>query len=232
MGGGFAADYDTFPLNFVSHALPNDGKLTIHEESGDGGVPSIVSGTAEEYTRFAWLLARNAASHKSETHWSDMKAMQDVYKSSKAEKVYHMEGNVINGLDVLTGGAVDEATCQLVGKKKAIHFSHYSIQFGKVPPGSTAQDRESIGKEWLKDWWKICNKSEPPTIPEAVKAPIRTKGDPQTSEGKTGIETPQSKESDGSTGQASRPVIYTFVGHTDASKLEREQQAMLKVWLR
>ncbi len=216
----------------MTNSLPNEGKLTVHEGGADGGVPSVVSGNAEEYTRFAWLLARNAAVHKSEVHWSDMKAMQDLFKKSKGAD-YVLADNVKNALDVLQGRDVDQAICTLVGRKHFIHFSHYSILFGKVPPGSGAQDRENIGKEWLKDWWKTCNTHKPMPALEPIVAPKAAKTNiAKATEDKTEEEATQSKEVDDLTGEDSRPVVYTFVGHSDASKLTKEEQSMLRVWLK
>jgi hypothetical protein len=78
-GGGFMADYDTFPLAWVSETLPHDGRMTIYEPTGSGGVPSLLSANQNEWFRFAWALVENAVQHKLESHWSDMKALQDIY---------------------------------------------------------------------------------------------------------------------------------------------------------
>jgi hypothetical protein len=135
--------------------LPNGGKLTVHENSDVGGVPSLVSASAEEYTKFAWDLAENLGSHKTESHWSDMKAMQDMYQKSNG-KAYIMESNVMSALEVLNGRGYDPYNCGILKGKYAIHFSHHAIKFGKLWEGVGPEDRASIGREWLKGWRKSC----------------------------------------------------------------------------
>lgn len=83
VGGGWLVDYDTFPLHkFESLPLPNEGKLTVHEYSKSGGVPSMVSGTPEEWYRLAKAHVENAKAHSGESHWSDMKALNDLFQTS------------------------------------------------------------------------------------------------------------------------------------------------------
>ncbi len=155
-GGGFAADYDVFPLNFVTSSLPNGGKLTVHESSKAGGVPSLVSACSEEYTRFAWLLVHNLGEHKKEAHWSDMKAMQDIYKATKGA-AYIMDTNALTAFAVLNGRGYDDRNCARVAHKFALHFSHYAIKHGKgLPSGVGPQDRAGIGSTWLNGWRENC----------------------------------------------------------------------------
>jgi hypothetical protein len=150
------------PLNFVTATLPNGGKLTIHEQSKAGGVPSLVSATAEEYSRFTWSLVNTIANHANESHWSDMKAMQHIYQNSNGT-AYFMEGNVMSAVNVMNGGDLDTATCELVNGKYGLHFSHHAIKAGKVPVGKDAKDRAIIGREWLSAWRKFCG-NNPTTI--------------------------------------------------------------------
>jgi hypothetical protein len=156
-GGGFAADYDAFPLAFLATTLPNGGKLTVHEHSRAGGVPSLVSANAAEYTAFAWALARNLGEHKTEAHWSDMKAMQDMYQKTNGT-AYIMESNVLSALVVLNGRGFDDFNCRIITGKYALHFSHHAIQYGKLWEGVGPKDRAAIGREWLKGWQASCKK--------------------------------------------------------------------------
>jgi len=158
LGGGFAADYDTLPLNFIMSSLPNGGKLTIHEHSRAGGVPSLVSATASEYTKFAWDLAKNLGAHKTEAHWSDMKAMQDMYQSSNGQ-AYIMEPNVLSALVVLNGQGYDKNNCEILVGKYALHFSHHAIKYGKLWDGVGPKDRAQVGSEWLQGWRESCKGS-------------------------------------------------------------------------
>ncbi len=160
VGGGFAVDYDTFPLDFVMTTLPNGGKLTVHENSRAGGVPSLVSANAGEYTAFAWALAMNLGAHKTEAHWSDMKAMQDMYQKSNGT-AYIMESNVLSALVVLNERGFDDHNCGIVAGKYALHFSHHAIQYGKLRQGAGPQDRASVGSEWLQGWRESCKRKNP-----------------------------------------------------------------------
>lgn len=155
VGGGFAADYDTLPLEFLTTTLPNGGNLTVHESSDRGGVPSLVSATADEYTWFAWSLARSVVSHRNESHWSDMKAMQDLYQSSNGT-AYIMESNVLSAVAVLHGRGIDERTCARVAGKHALHFSQHALRSGKVEDRSGASERAAVGAEWLAGWRIVC----------------------------------------------------------------------------
>eukprot|EP00566_Odontella_aurita_P014896 CAMPEP_0113558502 /NCGR_PEP_ID=MMETSP0015_2-20120614/18382_1 /TAXON_ID=2838 /ORGANISM="Odontella" /LENGTH=348 /DNA_ID=CAMNT_0000460045 /DNA_START=90 /DNA_END=1133 /DNA_ORIENTATION=+ /assembly_acc=CAM_ASM_000160 len=87
--GGWMADYDVFPLeNFAEEGwtdnLPKGGRLTVYEANGGehvSVVPSLVSGTAEEWTRMAWLLVQNYDAHRKDSFWSDMLALDDIGQS-------------------------------------------------------------------------------------------------------------------------------------------------------
>lgn len=157
-GGGFLVDYDTFPLAWSSNTLPNGGRLTVHEHTPSGGVPSLVSGNQNEWFRFAWALTENAVQHKHESHWSDMKAMQNVYQQSNGE-AYLLTHGVLPGMAVLHGKGYPDETCDRAAHSFAIHFSHHSVDKGILPEGtagSGAQARAPVAEEWLKMWRKAC----------------------------------------------------------------------------
>jgi len=61
-GGGFMSDYDVFPMNdfrAIGEELPNDGNLTIWENSW----PSLVSGSNEEYRRISQRIGEVMANY-------------------------------------------------------------------------------------------------------------------------------------------------------------------------
>eukprot|EP00549_Striatella_unipunctata_P025380 CAMPEP_0118710738 /NCGR_PEP_ID=MMETSP0800-20121206/23600_1 /TAXON_ID=210618 ORGANISM="Striatella unipunctata, Strain CCMP2910" /NCGR_SAMPLE_ID=MMETSP0800 /ASSEMBLY_ACC=CAM_ASM_000638 /LENGTH=310 /DNA_ID=CAMNT_0006615057 /DNA_START=108 /DNA_END=1037 /DNA_ORIENTATION=+ len=155
VGGGWMADYDTFPLwPMDGHVLPSGGKLTIHEGSKVGGVPSLVSGNGEEWLRLAHSLVRNAMEHNDDQHWSDMKALQELYQSKKDE-IYQMEYNTVSGVVVLNGNPMKD-NCDATDKKLAIHFSHYAITHGVVPTGAAVAERGAIAQAWVAQWRRSC----------------------------------------------------------------------------
>lgn len=114
------ADYDTFPLPHESgkpfvrepyDKLPNHGRFTVYEFTGGGGVPSLVSGSAEEWDRMLELITRpffDASAtrplfdpaHPDEKAkivgakgdkdvFTDMKAMMSLYQSSKNKEEFY-----------------------------------------------------------------------------------------------------------------------------------------------
>ena len=76
-GGGWMADYDTYPLHIDpvhdGNTLPHNGKFTTH----CAGAPCLVSGSKSEWNR---VIPQMLESLKRNNHlpWSDMFAMQEV----------------------------------------------------------------------------------------------------------------------------------------------------------
>jgi hypothetical protein len=173
--GGFLADYDTFPLAWASDTLPYGGRLTVYEYSPDGGVPSLISAKQSEWARFAWALVENAVIHKHEKHWSDMKAMQNIYQQSGEEAFVIVDG-VIPGTEILHGRGYPEDTCHRASKSLAVHFSHYSVDKGILPDGISPgpQARAPLAEEWLKGWRKNCatQSIEETVVLQAKMAPM------------------------------------------------------------
>ena len=162
-GGGFMADYDTFPLSWpAGNGLPNGGRLTVHEASHTGGVPSLLSAGQEEWFRFAWAIVENSRLHQEEPHWSDMKAMQDLWLQSN-QQAYVMDPNVLPAMAVLDGSGYSPENCQKAALKKAIHFSHFSVDKGVTPEGTgNANTRAQVAKNWLAGWRQNCGVPAPP----------------------------------------------------------------------
>lgn len=218
--GGFMSDYDTFPLAWSTHSLPHGGRLTIHESSRTGGVPSLVSGSQDEWFRFAWAIVENAKLHANDGHWSDMKAMQEIYQQTNQE-AYAMDKNVLPALGVLHGKGYDDETCDRASRKRAIHFSHFSVDKGVTPPGTGGADtRAPIAKEWLDGWRKNCKVLSAPQFDEdavdhmhgveplTLKNPLDPRGD--------------------------RPVIFTFYDPIDeqdhTGMTAQDDQKLIESW--
>lgn len=174
VGGGYMSDYDTFPLRSFSsdhmkmRHLPNEGRLTVYDTVRNGGVPSVVSGTAEEFDRIAHsLLYNNLQVGIREKFWSDMFALMDIYQKNPEE--YVLEDQVLKGNAALNGMHTHmvrgtESTireCRMVvGGNFAVHFSHFaitdSVEKGLLPHGKSAADRPEIAEDFLRDWTKAC----------------------------------------------------------------------------
>lgn len=160
VGGGWMSDYDTFPLYAFDPTMPSSGRLTVHEHSKNGGVPDLVSGSPDEWFRMAKVLIENAAEKKDKT-WSDMFALHDVYVASNGT-IYNMETHVVPGHVVLRKSGIEDRTCRRTRNKYAIHFSHYSMEFGTTLKfGSQKevagpQERASVALDWLTQWRLKC----------------------------------------------------------------------------
>lgn len=153
VGGGWISDYDTFPLHTFDGSLPNEGKLTVHEYSKNGGVPDMVSGSAVEFDRMAKLLIEDAVHHKSEMFWSDMLALHDLYVNHDAP--YLRESHVVPG-QVITKHTKRHRICNRTNGKYAVHFSHYAMEFGGHEAAVGPEHRAELAQMWLADWRSLC----------------------------------------------------------------------------
>mmetsp|Transcript_14271 Transcript_14271/g.23632 ORF Transcript_14271/g.23632 Transcript_14271/m.23632 type:complete len:427 (-) Transcript_14271:259-1539(-) len=153
VSGGWMSDYDTFPLHPFNSSLPNEGRLTVHEYSKNGGVPDLVSGSAEEFNRMGVLLIENAYKHRSEPFWSDMFALHDLYVASGGT-VYAKDGHVMPG-QVITRQTRSDKVCKRTNGKYAVHFSHFAMEFGGTK-GAGPEQRAEIAQSWLKQWRAMC----------------------------------------------------------------------------
>jgi len=128
-GGGWMCDYDTFPTNFPINGakiLPNNGNFT----SFDGHVPSLLSGTAEEWTRVAMLIMKSITRVEYPNPKTDMHAFlvlkkEGIHNVNFASKRMEM----INGFlykEALSHDSPREVDCEMMAKGRAIHLSHKS----------------------------------------------------------------------------------------------------------
>jgi hypothetical protein len=154
VSGGWMSDYDTFPLHaFNASILPNEGRLTVHEYSKNGGVPDLVSGSAQEFNRMAGILVENAFNHRSERFWSDMFALHDLYVSSGGS-IYIRDSHVMPG-QVITRQTRSDKICKRTNGKYAVHFSHFAMEFGGTA-GAGPEHRADFAQTWLKQWRELC----------------------------------------------------------------------------
>jgi len=166
MGGGWMSDYDLFPLpskslSIKSMMLPNDGKFTVYSTvEGGGGIPCLMSGSAEEWNRLAGALLNNAIQHTDTVLWSDMFALMDLrHQDSNA---YIGTKDVIPGASVLVGRDWKDSDCKEISNgKMAVHFSHDALHKGDLSNIDGADDHPSnrpfITRSWFKMWKETCD---------------------------------------------------------------------------
>ena len=170
VGGGFMADYDTFPLEFDSNEyfdgnLPNNGNFT----SFDGFVPALVSGIGEEWDRMALELLEAIQNQNFTDFVSDMFALKFITEmkpsSFVSEVVKKNRNDIFNGIFYKSVGMVD---CKRMNEKKAIHFSHYATaettksnllsEFNKSDVGGALENRWKVATDFIRTWKAQCKK--------------------------------------------------------------------------
>ena len=164
-GGGWMCDYDVFPiptsseLNREGRDLPYKGKLTVYEYTRDGGVPSLVSGTAEEWERVALLLIDKSFD---KSIASDMYALIDLHHSDPENFV--LANKVLKGHFAMKEKEVRESMCRAWGDFMAIHISHYAVSVGKesgrLHKDMQPRHRPKIASEWMSEWINVCGKKK------------------------------------------------------------------------
>ena len=171
VGGGFMADYDTFPLEinatqYYNGKLPNGGTFT----SFDGFVPALVSGSGDEWERMAHEVLGAIQKSDFTGFVSDMFALK--YISETKPKSFHNElvgmsqNKVFGSIFYKSRGKVD---CTMMKGKKAIHFSHYATAetaktgrligyTGKSDFERALESRWIISAEFVRAWKTQCKK--------------------------------------------------------------------------
>lgn len=166
-GGGWMADYDTFPLNIEpSFTLPNNGKFTVHA----GMLPTLVSGSASEWNQMARLIFTNYREKSNiVTSWSDFLALKQIHAMDN--KTFLVEYNTTDlynfyiedikvakspGLETPIPDIFDlkEKCSYKDTKKAAIHFLHY--RYEKYYKDRTNLDRTEFVKKWHQTWIEQC----------------------------------------------------------------------------
>lgn len=170
-GGGWMCDYDTFPTNFPMDEgknLPNNGRFTSYESH----VPSLLSGTAEEWTRVAKLLVE-AVPRIEENLKSDMHAFQTLRKEGthnvdfREARLNLREGfPYLKALSYTSPRVVD---CKKMAGGRALHLAHRysreSYEEGMFPLYLVATAQEAISRRgqaariFMADWRHQCGGS-------------------------------------------------------------------------
>jgi len=178
IGGGWMSDYDVVPLkslvpndyfNAPEHLsesdmagnngipLPNEGKFTVYSWK----VPSLMSGSADEWERLAQALMDLTHEHLDD-FYSDMYALIDYDKTM--DDAYIKKDEVLSRLSdfILENGDID---CEKVWKMEdehlwAVHFSHWNIhdaaEHGILDKNVGPGDRPDIAKEFIINWEDQC----------------------------------------------------------------------------
>jgi len=168
-GGGWMSTYDTFPTKFhpntadATNLLPNDGILT----SFQGHVPSLVSGTAEEYDRVIERLLDTILKIPAD----EMKTDENALKILRLDDAFPLHFQFPPD-HVHRGFAYDSprnVNCGIMSKVKAVHISPllvrnainnglYPVELSSEPIDST--HRAKAYKVFLDDWKRQCREQD------------------------------------------------------------------------
>jgi hypothetical protein len=163
VGGGWMSDYDTFPTNFPieeGFKLPHDGKFTTFE----GHVPSLMSGTAEEWLRLVKMLVSNIPN--TEGLKSDMLVFNHIRMNVKdhdvnfEQPVYHMKTGFLYSKP-------RQVDCNQMKTGRAVHLSHWKshqawekglfpVEVGTDGKTPESRHRADAAKVFLNDWREQC----------------------------------------------------------------------------
>ena len=179
VGGGFMSDYDTLPLqgsydiaaNVLDGSrdeLPNDGKFTVY----DWHVPSLMTGSAEEWNRLSAKLLDAAVAQTSGEEkvgdgsgmTSDMVALLAVIHRGMGRRKPDGEDDVVaSGPTRVFGGPLkgfddlNERKCAQLRGLPAVHFSHAAIH---NEYGASVNQRPEIMRKWIDNWRGICRSND------------------------------------------------------------------------
>jgi len=173
-GGGWMADYDTYPLNLYQNTnygyeLPNNGSFT----SNIFFVPNLLSGSESEWNRMVQLLFQSYRKNR-HVFWSDMRSMYEIIRENpnayihtknaiNLHTVYSKLPSDINNVVEYDELDMDEVAvknnpfdlkkfCFLTKGKLAVHCSHKSCE--KV--GFCENNRGPILNKWVRIWRDQC----------------------------------------------------------------------------
>ena len=159
-GGGWMSDYDLMPLlGASSENIQMNKRFTVHDQTLQGdAIPSLLSGSQQEWERMARLLLENANKHKGDdsVSWVDMRALIEIYGKEKDEiHPYEMIDEVVIGHLIIPkkDKKFDESQCSQIRKLKGVHVCHHAMK----SLGFSPEDRPRIAREFMKQWKEVCH---------------------------------------------------------------------------
>ncbi len=155
VGGGYMTDYDTLNVNVPPSPqcdyLPNDGKLTTHDDY----VPAMVSGTEEEFNRVATMMfdadVNDVMSSVGKTMVSDMYLLQ-YFRDREMIDTAHSFYTSPNW--------ISDPPCDANGDELPMMF-HLSSSLIDQTFGKQQSDKPEVMREWfdkLRQTKEGCNK--------------------------------------------------------------------------
>lgn len=167
VGGGWMSDYDLIPLGHGSGnieqqslAMPNNGDFTVMSiipNSKGAGIPCLMSGRSDEWSRMAFNILNNGVEHQNDKHWTDMFALMELRFTNG---MYHWSDDVVEGRDVLIGHDWNKNDCTITNGKRGVHFSHDAMLQGNLAHlegvDAHANMRPLVVAHWMERWNQVC----------------------------------------------------------------------------
>jgi hypothetical protein len=136
------------------------GSFTVYQAH----VPSLLSGSANEWLRISKRLIEYASKTKTEKGEtpSDMNAVLELQKRYPDMMIHRANVAGVYAIpenDRWTNLSCEQLTPQYM---RAMHFSHYFVSNFWLPghPGNTFQDRPQIARTWLDNWLHSCGRKK------------------------------------------------------------------------
>ena len=168
--GGFMSDYDTIPMGInpgIGLFLPSYGAFTSY----DRHIPSLLSGTGEEWERMSKLVLKKGVDEIKSNHgqgnskrriYSDMLALKDIHTDSPME--YIQQPRTYLGLPYLKKNEVD---CDGLKLLYVVHLSHHLCKQAvkekllDTPKGKYGNWlRPGWARELTQHWKEQCHQKE------------------------------------------------------------------------
>jgi hypothetical protein len=159
VGGGFLADFDSFPLrDFRSDglSLPFNGEFTIY----DIFAVNLASGSTEAWLEIAKALVDDARKYvrgNQTSFWTDTLGLLNLFRLNEIK--IHSQREVLHGSKALNGIplTMDQCRDRPLRGKRTLHLSPSCMILGDMESGlRLPYHRVTLARQWLGMFSKVC----------------------------------------------------------------------------
>lgn len=159
VGGGFLADFDSFPLrDFRSDglSLPFHGDFTIY----DVFAVNLASGSSDAWLDIAKALVEDARKYvrgNQTLFWTDTLGLLNLFRLNQIK--IHSQREVLHGFKALNGIplTMDQCGARPLRGKRTLHLSPSCMILGDMEPDlRLPYHRVTLARQWLSMFTKVC----------------------------------------------------------------------------